>query len=103
MPESLKKLIQMISFLPGIGEKSATKLAFFLLNSNKNYLDNFSDSLKLIQLSVWKCEICWSLVDCWKEICYICSSKERQKDIICIVEEYLDMITIENSKIFNWT
>ncbi len=103
MPESLKKLIQMISFLPGVGEKSATKLAFFLLNSNKNYLENFANLLNNLKWSVGKCEKCWALVDAWKDLCNICLNNNRDKNLICVVEEYLDMLTIENSKIFNWT
>lgn len=102
MPESLKKLIQIISFLPWVGEKSATKLAFFLLNSNKNYLENFANLLQNLQWSIGKCSNCWSLVDVEKEFCYICLDNNRDKNLICVVEEYLDMITIENSKIFQW-
>lgn len=101
MPESLKKLINIINFLPWIWEKSATKLAFFLLNSNKNYLENFAKALQELHGSITKCEICGSLIDSGKYICEVCASQERQKNIICIVEEYLDMITIENSKVFN--
>ncbi len=100
MPESLKKLITIINFLPWIWEKSATKLAFFLLNSNKNYLENFAQTLTHLQGSISKCWTCGSLIDAGKHICEICRSQERQKDIICVVEEYLDMVTIENSKIF---
>ncbi len=101
MPESLKKLINIINFLPWIWEKSATKLAFFLLHSNKNYLENFSQALNHLHGSIAKCEMCGSLIDAGKHICEICASWDRQTNIICVVEEYLDMVTIENSKIFN--
>lgn len=101
MPESLKKLINLISFLPWVWEKSATKLAFFLLNSNKNYLENISKSLTSLHNSISKCENCWALVDNWIQICDICLSENRNKNIICVVEEYLDMISIENSKVFD--
>ena len=102
MPESLKKLINLIWFLPWIWEKSATKLAFFLLNSNKNFLQNLSSSLNEIQSSVKKCDMCWSLVDKNIDLCNICKSQSRKDDLICVVEEYLDMLTIENSQIFDW-
>lgn len=102
MPESLKKLINLIWFLPWIWEKSATKLAFFLLNSNKNFLQNLSSSLNEIQSSVKKCDMCWSLVDKNIDLCHICKSQSRKEDLICVVEEYLDMLTIENSQIFDW-
>jgi len=102
MPESLKKLINLISFLPWIWEKSATKLAFFLLNSNKNFLDNFANSLQNLKWSIKKCDICGILVDANVDICNICANSNRDHNLICVVEEYLDMISIENSKVFNW-
>lgn len=102
MPESLKKLINLINFLPWVWEKSATKLAFFLLNSNKNFLKNLSESLTNLHSSISKCENCWALVDIWNKFCGICTSTNRNKNIICVVEEYLDMLSIENSKVFDW-
>lgn len=102
MPESLKKLINIIGFLPWVWEKSATKLAFFLLNSNKNFIENFAESLINLQKNIKKCENCWSLIDANKDICNICSDEKRDKNIICVVEEYLDMVTIESSNSFNW-
>lgn len=103
MPESLKKLITIINFLPWIWEKSATKLAFFLLNSNKNYLENFAHTLKQLQWSIAQCRQCGALVDAWEEVCHICNDQNRDTKVICVVEEYLDMLTIENSKIFAGT
>ncbi len=101
MPESLKKLINLITFLPWIWEKSAMKLAFFLLNSHQNYLENISHSLLHLKTSVSKCQNCWSLIDIENTLCTICTSEKRNTNIICVVEEYLDMISIENSKVFN--
>ena len=97
MPEALKKLINTISYLPGIWEKSATKLGFFLLNANKNYLESFKKSIDTIQTKIGKCESCQWLVDAGEEKCNICSEETREKQIICIVEEYLDLLTIEES------
>lgn len=102
MPEALKKLINNISYLPWIWEKSATKLAFFLLNSNKNYLNNLSKNIIDIKDKIWKCEICNTLTDLWKQKCNICSNNSRNHNLIAIVEEYLDLVTIEESGWFNW-
>ena len=102
MPEYLKQLINSISYLPWIWEKSATKLAFFLLNSNKNYVDNLSDNLKNIKNNISFCMNCYSLCDKWNSICKICESGSRDKSIIAIVEEYLDLLTIEDSSWYNW-
>lgn len=103
MPEELKKLINLIWFLPWVWEKSATKLWFFLLNSNKNFIDNLSNSIKDLQKNIWKCQNCHMLIDKDKTICSICSSKTRKKNTICLVEDYLDYLTIEKTWIYNWT
>jgi len=102
MPEALRNLIKSISYLPWIWEKSANKLAFFLLNSNSNYLENFSQSLLNIKDKISDCKQCHSLVDLWKEKCTICSNNSRNQNIIAVVEEYLDMQTIEQAGNFDW-
>lgn len=101
MPEALKNLINSISYLPWIWEKSATKLAFFLLNSNNNFIENLSKNLLNIKSWVAFCEDCNSLTDKWKTICEICSAQNRDKNIIAVVEEYLDMMTLEESWWYN--
>lgn len=102
MPESLQKLIKLIGYLPWIWEKSATKLAFFLLNANKNYLENLSRAINEIQNSIWKCEICGNIVDKSKNKCNICENNSRDKKIICVVEEVLDLMSIENAWVYAW-
>lgn len=102
MPEALRQLINIISLLPWIWEKSANRLAFFLLNSNENYIENFASSLKAIKTKVDNCQNCYSLVDTWKDLCNICSNSSRNKNQIAIVEEYLDLLTIEQVWIFDW-
>ncbi|MCK9271984.1 recombination mediator RecR [Candidatus Gracilibacteria bacterium] len=100
MPETLKRLIDIISFLPGIGEKSATKLAFFLLKSNPNYLKNFGKSLDNIQAEIKECEVCFGYTDKDNNVCEICCSNSRDNSILCVVEDYLDMVSIEKLHIF---
>jgi recombination protein RecR len=102
MPEALKQLINSISYLPWIWDKSATKLSFFLLNSNKNYIDTLSKNLIHIKNSISNCVECNSLTDKWKDICNICNNLSRDKNVIAIVEEYFDMLTIEESWWYNW-
>jgi len=103
MPEALKDLINSISYLPWIWEKSATKLAFFILNSNKNFVENLSNNLLNIKDKVHFCNMCHWLTDISREICNICSSKTRDKTTIAVVEEYLDMMTLEESWWYKWT
>lgn len=100
MPESLKNLIEMIHYLPWIGEKTAAKLAFFLLKANESYVANFANSLKNLQTSLRECEICHSLTDFDKPICSICSDNSRKETELCVVEDYLDMLSIERTWVF---
>lgn len=102
MPEALKKLIHSISFLPGIWEKSASKLAFFLLNSNQNYIQSLTEDLINIKEKVSSCKICHSLTDISQSQCRICQNESRDKYSIALVEEYLDMISLEQSWSFDW-
>jgi len=101
MPDSLKELIRVMSFLPGIGEKTATKLAYFLLQANKNYVDNFSNSLQDLHDKIDICPVCGSFVNTGEWICRICAHPNRKKNLICVVEEYLDLVAIENLGIFD--
>lgn len=101
MPEALKKLIDMIHFLPGIGEKTAAKLAFFLLKANPAYVKNFSDALGSLHASVQECRECHGLTDISSDICKICSASHRDSTKICVVEDYLDMLSIERTGIFS--
>ncbi len=101
MPEALKRLIQSISYLPWIGEKSANKLAFFLLNANQNYLESLTQDLLNIKEKVAHCHSCHALTDIWNNQCRICQNEDRDHRSIAVVEEYLDMITLEQSGGFN--
>ncbi len=97
LPEALKRLIQNISLLPGIGENRATKLAFFLLSANENYLKDFRNNIADIKENTDICKNCGAITDKWKIECSTCLDRTRNHTSICIVEEYLDMLTIEQS------
>ena len=86
MPEALKRLIDMIRYLPGIGEKTAAKLAFFLLKANSSYVKNFSEALGKLHSSVQECSECHGLTDMGLNI--------------CVVEDYLDMLSIERTGVY---
>ena len=97
MPEALKRLIHTISLLPGIWENRATKLAFFLLSANEHYLRDFQESIASIKIKTGKCDICGALTDSPKTLCNICDTSHRNHEEICVVEEYLDLLTLEQS------
>ncbi len=97
MPEALKRLIHNISLLPGIGENRATKLAFFMLWANENYLKELRENILTIKENTASCETCWSITDAGKLSCSICNNENRNHSQICVVEEYLDLLTLEQS------
>lgn len=100
MPETLKRLIDIIAFLPGIGDKTGAKLAFFLLKANHAYVENFSRILHELHEKVIECQICHGMTDRDSSICTVCSDVHRDQETICVVEDYLDMVAIERIGIF---
>lgn len=100
MPETLKRLIDMIHFLPGIGEKTAAKLAFFLLKANSAYVKNFAKTLAELHDKVCECENCHGMTDVVSPLCKICSDTRRDWHLLCLVEDYLDMLSIERTGVY---
>ena len=90
-PESLEKLINYYKKLPGIGEKNAERLALATLNFKEEDLDKFSDSLKNIK-KIHKCSICGHLTE--NEICSICGDPSRDKNLICVIEDYKSVFSL---------
>ena len=101
MPESLRRLTELIAYLPGIGEKTATKLAFFLLKAKSPYLKELSDRIARIQSEVTECPRCFSLTDRNGEECGICSDPSRTEGELCVVEDYLDLVSLERLGIYH--
>jgi recombination protein RecR len=102
MPEALKRLIDMIHYLPGIGEKTAAKLAFFLLKSHPAYVANFSKALADVHATIKECQQCHGLTDLDSTICKICRDTRRDTRLLCVVEDYLDMLSIERTGVYRW-
>ena len=93
---SLDKLAQIISRLPGIGGRTAMRLALYLFESDKEYLEEFSKALSSLHENIKLCAECYSLSE--ENICPICSSERRDKTKICVVESYPDMLAIEKTE-----
>jgi recombination protein RecR len=100
MPESLRKLVELISYLPGIGEKTATKLAFFLLKANPSFIRDLSDRISRVQSDIRECPVCFSLTDRSDRPCAICEDSLRDGRSLCVVEDYLDLVSIERLGIY---
>ena len=96
LPSSLQNIIIQLSRLPGLGERSATRLAFWLLNQPKEDLEKFAQALKDLKQKTKTCPRCFNLAT--DTFCSICSDQKRNKKIICIVEDIMDIIPIERTK-----
>ena len=92
-PKSLENIIEYYKKLPGIGEKSAERLALATLDLDLEFILTFIDSLKNAKELLHPCKICGHLTD--KEICEVCSDDSRNKNIICVIEDYKSVFTFE--------
>ena len=92
-PASLEKLINYYRKLPGIGEKNAERLALSTLNFKEEDLSEYADTLLNIKRIIKKCSICGHLTE--NEICSICSNEMRDKNLICVIEDYKSVFSFE--------
>ncbi len=92
-PETIRNLIECYKKLPGIGEKSAERLALSTINLDKNVINLFSKSLLNIETKIKRCSKCNSLTE--NDICEICSNDKRDRKTICVVQEPKNVIMFE--------
>ena len=93
VPVSLKKLMEHFAALPGIGRKSAQRLAFFVLDMPQEQAEDFAGVILEAKKTIHNCKVCQNLTD--KEICDTCASPERDDGTICVVESPRDVIAFE--------
>lgn len=98
-PSTINNLIECFKKLPGIGEKSAERMALSIINFDQEILDLFSESLKNVKTKIRRCKCCNNLSE--DELCEICKSNDRNKKIICIVEEPKNVILFEKIGTYN--
>ncbi len=98
-PECLKKVIECLKDLPGIGEKTAERLAFSLVNFSKERLTVFSNSIIDLRDKISNCSICGNITD--NDICSICSDSNRNGKIIFVVEKAKDISLFEKINVYN--
>jgi recombination protein RecR len=99
LPQALTDLIDQFEALPGIGKKSAQRLALYLLNVPQDRLLRFSQALKDLKTRIKKCENCFNLAE--ENICPLCQDASRNKNVICVVEDPLDILVVEGTRKFN--
>lgn len=100
-PIAIEKLIEEFAKLPGIGHKTAQRLALHILNLPDNEVREFADALVKARGTIKYCSVCGNFTD--KEPCAICSNPNRDKSVICVVEQPRDIISMEKVKEFNGT
>lgn len=98
LPNSLKNISLFLERLPGIGEKTANRLAFFLLNLPEEDLKEFAENVSNLKLKTKLCKNCFNFTE--KEICEICQDKNRDQSVICVVETVLDLLSFEQGNIY---
>ena len=97
-PVSLEKLIEQFSRLPGIGQKSATRVALYVLRSKDELTENLAKSLLEVKEKIRFCSICFNLTD--DDPCPICCDENRADGTICVVEGPGDQLALEDSGVF---
>jgi recombination protein RecR len=95
-PQSVLRLIEAFSRLPGIGPKSASRLTYYLLRSQSDESTELADALKELRERTQFCSVCFNITE--DNPCPICKSEERDRDVICVVEEPLDVMAIERTR-----
>jgi recombination protein RecR len=95
LPEPLQKLIGALERLPGIGPKSAARLAFYLLRAPNEIGDSLAEALTDFKARISYCEECFNITVAGRATCDICQDPQRDAAVICVVEEALDVVALE--------
>ena len=98
--DSMERLVNEFSRLPGVGKKTAQRYAYYLLTMSESDVNSFADAMVSAKQKIHYCKVCANFTD--KEICDICS-KQKKEPIICVVKEPKDVVALEKVKEFNGT
>lgn len=96
LPKSITNLIESFEKLPGIGPKTAQRLVFYLLHVPQEELDGFANNLQVLKTSTKLCSQCKNIDE--TDPCRICENNQRNKNVICVVEQPLDLLALENTR-----
>lgn len=101
LPDSIQSLVTALERLPGIGPKSASRLAFYLLRASEDVAQDLSTALANLKANTAFCGECFNITDVGHTQCEVCSSTKRDGSLICVVEEPLDVLAIERTSGFS--
>lgn len=93
------KAVAELSNLPGIGQKTALRLALFLLRQDKDKVERFARTISDMRQEIKRCKVCHNISD--TDVCPICADKRRDGTTVCVVENVQDVIAIENTQQYN--
>ncbi len=99
IPKAIKQTIEAFERLPGIGPKTAERLTFYLLHVPQGELDRFAQSVQKLKTDTVICSECFSVGE--SDPCDVCSDNKRDRSIICVVEQPLDVVALEKSGKYN--
>jgi len=99
LPKAVRRLIEKFERLPGIGPKSAQRLVFYLLHNPEHELQDFADRLVALKRDTVLCAQCHNVAE--HNPCGVCSDTSRDTDVLCVVEQPLDLLAIERSDKYN--
>jgi recombination protein RecR len=95
VPQAIKKLIENFEKLPGIGPKTAARLTFYLLHVPQKQLDEFAEAIGGLKKNTVLCSICFNVSE--TDPCPICADQNRDKSVVCVVAQPLDVLAIEKA------
>jgi recombination protein RecR len=98
-PEPISKLIDSFMKLPGIGPKTAVRLAFFVLSMKEDTVLDFAKALVNAKRNLTYCSVCGHTTD--QDPCYICQDQRRERNVVCVVQDPKDVIAMEKMKEYN--
>jgi recombination protein RecR len=98
--ESLNRLIEEFGRLPGIGPKTAERLAFHILKADGPEAMKLADAVRDVKTKIRQCRQCWNLSE--EDVCQICSDPRRDQSLICVVEQPKDVISLEKTGATKW-
>lgn len=97
LPEPIEKLIRAFERLPGIGPKTASRLAFFLLGAPGEISADLSEALREIKTGTGTCSRCFNFTSAGRDLCDICADPNRDGNLLCVVEKPLDVLALERT------
>lgn len=93
---ALARLVEELGKLPGIGEKTATRLALFILGAGREYVENLAEAIWAVKAETTHCQQCFGLAE--GDLCPVCRDPKRSEESLCVVEEPADLLAVERAR-----